>query len=95
MARQAVLHRALYEGVSEPWGQEVLEPVHEARVAVVVELALRDGRSLVQRTIDERRAVESDDPAELARAMSAALAAVVDEIGGVVEKAAVESSTDR
>ena len=75
--------------------EEVLEPGHAARVAVVVQLRGRDGRALVLRTFEEQRPVVSDDPADLARVMSAAMTAIVNRIAEAVQDAVVTVPSSR
>jgi ABC-type uncharacterized transport system auxiliary subunit len=68
--------------------EEVVEPIHEARVAVAVVLA--DGRCIrLRRTFDAARPLDGDEPAAVARGVGEALDEVVRSAGDAIRDALV------
>ena len=68
---------------------EVLSPVHEARVALAVELV--DGRCVrLRRTIAAATPLSTSDPTAVARGIGEALDQVVGEVGAAVRSALAE-----
>lgn len=66
---------------------EVLEPDHEAVVALDVILVDRAQVALLDRAFSTRRALSGGDPGEVARALGEALSDVVGDVGAAVELA--------
>ena len=69
--------------------EELLEPDHEAVVALDVILVDRAQVSLLDRTFTARRPLSSGDPEEVARALGEALSDAAGEAGAAVEVALV------
>jgi ABC-type uncharacterized transport system auxiliary subunit len=66
---------------------ELLSPTHEALVALAVVLTDPKLGTLVDRTIEVRRPIGSDDPKEVADALGQALAAAAEQVGDAAAEA--------
>lgn len=66
---------------------EVLAPAHEARVELAVRLVTAEQEPLLERVFTARRPIGDEEAGSVARAMGAALDAVVADLGGAVATA--------
>ncbi len=66
---------------------ELLAPAHEAEVALDIVLTDPKQGTLLDRTIEVRRPIASDDPSAVADALGAALAEAVAQVGAAVSEA--------
>ena len=66
--------------------EEVLEPDHHARVAVIVHLFAPEGGAWVERTLEASEPITGSDPEQFAEAASSALAAVVRDAAAAVAR---------
>lgn len=63
--------------------EEIRQPAHEARVALVLRLIEPNGESLSERSLEAREPIQDDEMNTVATAMSKALERVVHEVAGI------------
>ena len=72
--------------------EEVLEPDHQARVAVIVHCSSPEGEAWVDRNLEASEPISGSDPEQFAEAASRALVSVVPEAAATIARTLADSA---